>query len=68
MDPVRRLFHIPNPHLINFHFGKIPKPLKHFIYDVLKFPCGLFDFFRVISARYKRAGMGGGRMGNLCLI
>lgn len=62
MDPVRRMFDIPNPHLINFHLEKKnPKPLiKYFIYDVLKFSCGVFDFFRVISALNKGAGMGGG--------
>lgn len=70
MDPVRRLFDIPNPHLINFHLEKKnPKPLiKYFIYDVLKFSFGVFDFFRVISARNKGAGMGGGWAGNLCFI
>lgn len=64
MDQVRRMFDISNQHLINFHFEKKPKPLKYLIYDVSKFSCGVFDFFRVISARDKGAGMGVGWMGN----
>lgn len=69
MDPVRRMFDIPNPHLKIFIWKKNPKPLiKYFIYDVLKFSSGVFDFFRVISALNKGAGMGGGWVGNLCFI
>lgn len=70
MDPVRRMFDIPNPHLINFHLEKKnPKPLiKYFIYDVLKFSCGVFDFFRVISARNKEAGMKGVGGWGICVL